>query len=747
MLGAAMIAAPAAQAAITTERLTGVSQQAASLSAAATWGTSTSAVVADTASLPIASALAVELNAPLVIRSGSTTTPPELATLSSLGVSDLHLVGTTSTFPTAYRTAVAGIDSSPALYLAGTGIKRSNLVTAAFPAPEAHVMVSGAEALPTRIAATAFAAQQGAPLSVLSASDAAADVAVLAGHVEDIPIYSFSPPESLPPGILAADRTAEVVQVGADFTSYLANIEDDVRVHTNPRTVVTSHVTNAASPSVAIALAQHRNSVYLPLGTGTNFATGSLAHQYIALWKADITSATMVGENLTTAHGTNLAAASNIARETAPTFRVTTASLGTGNFTLTVNKPAGVSSLQAYDATGDLVGTSTTSTLTVSGESRSLIIVGLDGSGFEVDYFDFKVNDFASTTATDSVVLGSASSGKNHSQLLSTSLTPRLVIRYETDPGSTNPLEGPGVPVAFTCSNSYTETSPDATKQWRYEFHQMSASSVACGAASNSALPDGLVFMGVVFPATAWAARTAPESDAADGDVEARRPSMSILETAVSNATDEDGAAQMRGPGDDWPDFRFRYDTYIREVTSWAPYYGSLTHPIVVFGGDHPRTETNWVDTYRYRLQIDAAFGSDHRLYNEFKGIGETTRYHCNAFGCILHDKERQSNNTISTNSKLSYATSASWTWYASSGNPLAALAPPIDANLKVSVRAGKTTLVGWHDRMPVHEVSFGQIPGSFHTVYTSGWASVQCLANGHLFMIPGCQANVNITL
>lgn len=62
---------------------------------------------------------------------------------------------------------------------------------------------------------------------------------------------------------------------------------------------------------------------------------------------------------------------------------------------------------------------------------------------------------------------------------------------------------------------------------------------------------------------------------------------------------------------------------------------------------------------------------------------------------------------------------------------------------MKFRIQPGNSTMVGWHDAMPTHEVYSGIIPGEWHRDYLQEEKGLICL-----FPISGrCQLQINRSL
>lgn len=112
---------------------------------------------------------------------------------------------------------------------------------------------------------------------------------------------------------------------------------------------------------------------------------------------------------------------------------------------------------------------------------------------------------------------------------------------------------------------------------------------------------------------------------------------------------------------------------------------------------------------YRYRQDAWAYFGSGPNVtFQEF--MGTTHKYACRDFkgtNCILQQSAVANYSGLNIRAVSHANTSARFAFTNKVGNPLHALAPPIDADIGFHLNPGGTTIRGIHDSMPRHEIWF----------------------------------------
>lgn len=713
--------------------------------AATAWGSATTAVLTDTGMSPIATTLAGSIDSPLIIHDSGTTAASIRQVVQALGVSDIVYVGSPNSFDTTFRNALSSVDTSPTLHLAARAIDVSNSVLGLNANLGAVVTVSETDTSQAKTAATAVAVLTDTPLAMVSSSDPESSITSYAQLTKHSDHILISPRETLPVNLFASDATGQVTQQSYTLDDYMGWLLEASAMNIDARRVVAAPLSDLPSSMVAISRASFTSQAFLPVEFNQTVATGT-APRYAELWGPELGRVELVAPNTRYAHAASLGSPSMTLREAVPSFRAVSATVAGSNFLLGVTKPTGSARVAALDSEGLEVASTTGTSLTVPGAPRNLVIVALRGDGSELDYFDFKANDFTSanpafgTAATDKVQIVAAGSLR----------TPRLVLRHEIDPSTGETLSA-AVPVAFTCEPVFTQANPSTSKQWRYEFVASASETTECGAASDIAGAGGLQYSGLVFPAItapASGAAVAGQSTAASrGQAEgaSRRPSQSLVEQSISFGIESLAESELqRGPGDDWSDFVFRYDTYITD-RSFPVAFSVSGITGVLYGGGDDRTPERWSDSHRYRMEARLGFGGNHYIDTSYRHMGPTKIYGCTTVfstNCP-HVTRTQSVDTVWTTGQASGPTTARWTWNAESPNPFAG--PGITAQLSVSVQAGKTVITGTHEMMPRHEIAFGPVPGHFQTLYVNKWSTFRCLLGR--WGGTDCIAHVNVTL
>ncbi len=410
-------------------------------------------------------------------------------------------------------------------------------------------------------------------------------------------------------------------------------------------------------------------------------------------------------------------------------------------------------SLTAYDIEGAEVATSSSSVLTVPGtEPVSLRVVAKNGTATTADI------EVRYTSPVDDVEAGtlvSSAGNSHHISWYSHSEAPRLVTRYMLDPLSIDEpvLTDTGHIVGVTCGSSIADATNDQTKQYRYEVTTLAAGGGAgCEASGQSTPHDTPTTVGTVeappMDSGSSASLMAQSADTYnEGEGVAARPS--VFDALIRTTKDsESGLMRVAGPGDDWLPFLIRYQGFIPKNTVTVPVpTGNLLRPVMKMGADgndrvpHPRS-----NRYRFRVDTRFSFGANHGV-STARSFGLSHRYHCRPWGssCKLaktglapqSDIDIQGVETTRTSGKLRI----------SMNSPIPVLprfmTPGISAELGYTLRAGSSSIRGFHDRMPSHEIWGGPVPGQFFPIHYTRMKSVRCLFPG----VPRCTAIVSARL
>ena len=455
----------------------------------------------------------------------------------------------------------------------------------------------------------------------------------------------------------------------------------------------------------------------------------------------------------------------------APTFRVTDVTVSGSSFTATTSAVAGATRYSAYDNTGSLAGTSTSRTITISGQPKELAILATSASGAALGEVQMRINDYSEPGRRDEIIVGSDSDGRNHLAFLGGTGVPRIITRLPVSmySGTVVDVEADIETIAITCESNFTDLALDGANQYTYQATVLNNDRETCGHAPNAGPDLTRTTSGVVFPATEALAEPSlsgdttkePMTTSSEAVPEAPRARMSQLASVIRpEASSEDASASANdggkaanesqssgtGPGDGWPDVVFRYQAWIRKDKALAPEPSGLpTHPFVFYGGDGRSENPN--GTYRFRQNVRVKFGSDHdQLYTE--AMGETFKYACplpTFWGCILRDRDTAPVSQLSRVDSFHAPTYGWFTLKADAKNPLGPPgSPAITAEMTVVYGPGRTVLLGLHDRMPSHEVWFyADGWGEWAHTYSSREKGLQCLAG----WIPGCTTLVNVEL
>lgn len=756
-------AAPSASAATTTQLTTAASRVALTktLATSAFPSGSSKAVITESQGLPIlvAGNLSSRTGSPALVSGSGSSTADVLATLKQLKATSVTLVSsTTNYFTSAFvgELTAASISVSATLSSSDTYDLWSKSALQGSKAAE-YIFARTDDAAALSLA-TAYAGASGYPLVVFAVDTPADKLTSLFKAIDTSRITVIGKSEAAPVNQMseAQSKSFQLVNSADPAQAFIWTARQEQIAG-----LVSSRVVAVPQDSLEVialsgSIARAQKAVLAPAGNAATLTTNSRATEYLKLWKNATAQVNLVGYNLTAANLSTLAQPTSQAHAAAPAFRVSDLTrISTGGFKLTTTTVSGATAYNAYDFDGLLVATSTTPTISFpTAESVSGLLITAEKSTGEIARFDLRSNDYSTDAARSSTVAASTSNGTANIRILSSLKVPRLVTRVTIDPFDMASVPSSELPVAITCSTSFTEAGLDATKQYDYAVSDLTnVNSTACdsavlpapgaAAALNSAQ---LSLPPTSFPVGAMARSAAPAPKSAGLTVTDRLISSS---SGASNAR-TDGSMSIQAAGDDYPDLLFRWQAYIPESKVPFPgWTGTLGRNFFFHGDGHGTNQPNASARFTQDLTFD--FGSDHDVrYAET--MGETIKYDCFPWGadCRVVARATASLNELNWSRTYSANTSAAATLRAKATIPLVSIAPPIDTDVKVIVGVGISRMFGYHDAMPQHEAYIGVPNSEWHQVYRSpyaGYAQLPCLYSAPDAPLPGCGVYFNTAL
>ncbi|MES2170622.1 MAG: hypothetical protein V4479_07865 [Actinomycetota bacterium] len=551
------------------------------------------------------------------------------------------------------------------------------------------------------------------------------------------------------------DTTSDPAQIGTELSSRAASQGN------RANQVFVSPSDQLASVAISAHLANQKRAVSLTAGSAKSLTTDSSAQSYLSLWASETYSVTLVGTRLTDSMAADVARPTLQKRSSPPAFHVTDVRPGDSSWTLSYTARTNAVKYGAYDLYGNLVASSSTTTMTIPNPQTAIIVVALDSAGTELQRFEYRANQYADNDDRESALLGSDSEGTSYLQILAAMKTPRVVTRVETDPfvEYSTPVS---TTIAITCNSYFADEGLDPTKQYEYDLITgAGTANVACdpSASQHPTSSVALVSSKVVLPPTRFPTSSKAKSGDAVAKVRAATPtttdadllqamSTPTLKSAAIELAHEPSLAVKSQATVGLPDYVIRYQGFIPEQYVPLPDIpsGDLFHPQLALGGDN-RADHSHDPAGSYRFRIDALYSFSTGQITKSVSIGESRLYACSLVltDCQLRDHGKQNDNTVNMPN-----------WYISgqtgwaeltvhSAVPLLPGAPAIDADLAVTLSPGHSTIIGSHDRMPVHELYGGLAFSEFNAspLYQSDSHWVPCLFGG----IASCTVDVNVSL
>lgn len=670
-----------------------------------------------------------------------------LAQLQSLAATTVKLVGSPSSFSSSFISTLQGAYTVDTTWITSDSFSRSAAATS--PTARARIVVTDAAAADVRAIATSLAITSNAALVFLDGQeDLTASASVLSDPSNALitvvgPASVVAPNQNV--GQPVFSRT-----VWLDTTSIVdaeqRAIEAMISAGTDARRVVAATETGLASRALAGLAASAADAL---VGTQVGITN------YVSRLRSTLDDAATVGTTAT-AQKTAAITAARPAAQTPPPFRVLDvlpASTGT-SYTVTTTSVTGATSYAAFDEEGNQVGTSTTTTITIGGEPRSVALAASSTTG-RLAEAQMRINAYQPGDDRAEIVVATEGDGRHHLEFLSGSGVARVITRRPVDVFGMNPPDEqpPTETIGVTCEASFTSPSPDGMFQYDYRATTLNNDREVCGL-TPSVNPDLQPLVGgVSFPPTDFPMFARGDSQDI-GSNDGLKASRSLMARLMTPSSDADGPSfYVRGggssarivPGDGWPDLLFRYQGWIRQSSvGGPPPSGRLTRPYTFFHGDSRGADPN--GTYRFRQDVRLRFGTNHNIFYEEK-MGETLKYACRTkegADCEFVSRATAPLSQLDIRDVYHTSTYGWWYFHVDAANPLQPLSPAISSEMYVIYGPGITDIIGLHDKMPSHEIYFRADGwGEWETAYESREVGLHCLFPN----VPFCTQKVNIRL
>jgi hypothetical protein len=726
----------------------------------------TEAVVVSTQSdivIAQAAAFASRKNVPLVITASSTDASDAVAKLTALDVTNVTLIGKATTFPAAYKTTLATTVTITQSIAQDDDFTRSTEIAGATTFPRLVVVDS---TKPTELSAGVnYAALDGDALIVTDGTQTGTTAAqTFFTTFTGKPITLLASTKSLGSSI-AEDQVQYVDYPTAD--DMIQTVQDlAMRVIDSGNTandVFAAPSDQLSSIALTGLLAHVKRGVSLIAGTAAAIGSTSSVSKYLTLWADETPAVHLVGMALTAADAATVSAPTTTPRSPAPAFRITGATVDATTWALSYTAVAGAAKYAVYDLYGTLLGESTTSTLTLPNPLTAVAVAALGSTSNELMRIDFRSNSYVDATERDSAVIGSAGSGSNYIQFLSTLKTPRVITRTVTDPFS---MEGTSVTttIAITCNSFFVDAGLDSTKQYDYDVQTVTTSANrACDAAASQTPGAGTPIMvgnlglpPTVFPSLAAARvgvdsttmRTAQSTLAASPTLSDAKLMASMQSPSVKSAVFAASVATANKSmaTEALPDYLVRYIGFIPEAQLPIPGYPTWDplRPLLVVKGDGRPEYTYDPSSAAYRFREDLYFNFSSGNVNPVTSFGTSVAYKCGLSDCVVLRTATANQNEIQVTSQYANSVQGQALVTVHATIPVVFGAPAIDSQLLIKLSPGHSSITGSHDRMPVHEIYDGPQYSEFFPLpaYHSKGHYVPCLFTVGL---PGCTVNVNV--
>ena len=683
-----------------------------------------------------------------------------LSQLSSFAPSTVELVGAPSSFGSSFVAALEQTYSVDQSHVADAPFDRA--IAATDPAERDRVVVTDATDATRQALAAAYAVDVGAPLMIVDGQAAPSDMASVMedNNTNEIVVVGDSA-GSAAFELVGQDLSAKVRWLDTTDSTTMEQLAIRGMITSGrdaPR-VVASTDPGIGARALAAMLANSIDAV-----TGSESAIA----EYSAMMYSPLAEIGVVGQSASAAKVSAIESGQPIPRAV-PNFRATDVTVSASDYSVSTTPVTGATSYSAYDEMGTLLATSQSPTVTVTGDPAPLSITAIDSSGGLLGQVQMRINDYSEPDNRDQIVVGSDSDGRNHLRFLGGAGVPRLINRLPVSIYSSGSVdvEADTETIAITCAGDFTDGALDGTYQYTYEVTTLNHDSETCALPPTVDPADAQVTGGVVFPATEYpayaglssspTATQAPDAEQKADAGQGPRARMSLLQLATRStgltANKGKGSALGREPlggtpvsGDDWPDVVFRYQGWIRKSQVFAPQHsGNLLKPYTYFHGDGRAEDPN--GSYRFQQNVRVRFGSAHNQYYD-EHMGETIKYKCPTPWWWQCSEAARATASLSELSKTNSYHSNVYGWFTLDVDATNPLGPPgspaITAEMSFIYGPGGTTILGYHDNMPSHEIWYYAVGwGEWERAYSSREVGLQCLVG----FIPGCTTFVNVRL
>ncbi|MCS6588086.1 hypothetical protein [Curtobacterium flaccumfaciens] len=723
------------------------------------------AVVATADTQAQAASYALEIDAPLLVSNSTTDAAALISQLRALGATHVSFVSST---PFTQEFADQLTDQGIAVDENISGATQVALDTAlvAATAPERLVVVDKRNSADLAIG-TNLALGSEYALTLIDGSETEDEMKTFFTRFSPIPVTLYGDASTVLDQV-SEEQAQNFEQIASDtpLETQMAGVDQVVgsgrkanRMYVAPSDSITSITSNAM-------LAAAQNGVPLLGGTSASIAAqGTPAATNLKLWASELDSLDIVGLNMTTADSALLLKYASGTRTAASAWHVTDTTVTSTRFTVSFSAYSGASRYVAYDLLGNVAGYSSTPSITVKGNPVELAIVAQDSSSKELRRFEFSLNRYLDADDQQTAAIASRLDGSTQTTLvvLGSLKAPRTITRTMIDPfdATVKPVLQT---IATTCRRTFTDTSLDPTKQYTYDFvTEGGLDNQACNS-SAPAEPDlstalDLQVSGVTVPATTYPATSSAVASkslrAAAETSHAAMPTLTDSQLMPAQSTSSAKStlmAQKRAGGVDalaaqataaGPNYRIRWVAFIQSSKVFFPGLTNNTaYPFIAFGGDG-RGPGNPTGTARARADINFYFQNSPQSISMTPHTDDSHRYMCSPFSCQLTGTQNAGNSGITLTSQSISGSVGIAQLRIHSALPFIPLAPAIDVDMKFRLQPGNSTMVGYHDAMPTHEVYGGVIPGEYHRIYLQSEKGLQCL-----FPSTGrCQLQINRAL
>ena len=731
-----------------------------------------------------AAAHASAMDLPLVLTSTSSATTL-VTRLNTLGATAVTLYGSGNSFGTSFVSSLnaAGVSTANPIAL-NTAPERTAAAAARVVNPTLAIVVSAQASDQVRgLAAAAAASASRRPLIVMTGPNSSTtdpDAAVRAyfggkpvsrvlvvGSTADVDLTAIEGSDQTVP------ETAHIVAASSGDAAAVSTELVKVEAMTG-RSVRNVFVAKSDLASLSTAGYIAFNQGVALLGpSATAFSTATVSSTAAGSWVkqlgGEVASVTLVGTGMTARDAINVESAA-ASRPAPPAFRATSFNVGATATQVALSTVGGAAAYVAYDVWGAEVARSATAAVSVPVDSGGLLIVAENSGGGEIASVHVRTNGRTADEDPSTVTLVSTN-GSVHELLWAAQPTAaaKQVTRYAMDPDAAGDLPlGDGVAVGITCSNKITDATADLSKQYTYTIEAMSTSAASTCATAGQADTTGLELKAasVVVPsfdASAALIEGPPDllrsPSAIAENQPPRRALLSIADRQMvpdeleTGELDAPTLQQMQGEGaagdpqaaavwgDGWLPFTVRYQGFI----PGDRYNMSIRHPNPFFFhyllqvNGNGRTKGDPKGDFKFRGDSTFYFGSTHRLSSQGTIPTGTSRlWGCAAFGaaCVQLASGQPYQHGFTFQTPRSSNVGGSVSMVVDTKIPiLEPIAPAINGRAQVDINPGGSSVVVVHDRMPVHEVWGGPVPGEYFQIYQSTSYADYCLFGTG----PGC--------